>query len=275
MIFKRFGLFFFLLFLFAVYTAHAETPAGAAAGMAFVPIEGGCFQMGDSVGAGDTNERPVREVCVSSFSIGRFEVTNAQYRQFKPRHNSGSSQGISLNDDQQPVVNVSWEDAVAYARWLSLQTGHTYRLPTEAEWEYAVRAGSTQSRFWGDNPDEACKYANVADISAKKQRPSWTSFACDDGHVVAAPVGSFAPNGHGLHDMLGNVWEWCEDVYNSEAYSKLPKDNPVFRGMGEYRVMRGGGWSNGPMGVRNSNRVGLTPDFGHHSLGFRLVQSGP
>ena len=276
MIFKKLGALFFVPFFFAVQTAQADSPtAGAAAGMTFVPIKGGCFQMGDSVGDGDPNERPVHEVCLSSFSIGRYEVTNAQYRQFKPKHNSGSAQGNTLNDDKQPVVNVSWDDAVAYAKWLSQQTGQTYRLPTEAEWEYAARAGSNQSRFWGNSLDDACKYANVGDQTAKKLWPTWTAFPCNDGYAVSAPVGSFAPNGYGLYDMLGNVWEWCEDVYNSEAYSKLPKDNPVYQGMGEYRVIRGGGWSNGPMGVRSSNRVRLFPDFSHHSLGFRLVKVGP
>jgi formylglycine-generating enzyme required for sulfatase activity len=258
------------------YAASAEpSTADAAAGMVLVPIKGGCFQMGDSVGDGEPNERPVHEVCVPDFAIGRFEVTNGQYRKFKPQHTSGGAQGGTLNDDNQPAVNVSWDDAVAYAKWLSLRIGRTYRLPTEAEWEYAARAGSSQSRFWGNNPDEACKYANVADLTAKKQWAKWTTFACDDGYAVSAPVGSFAANGYGLNDMLGNVWEWCEDVYNSEAYAKLPKDNPVYRGAGEYRVMRGGGWSNGPLGVRSSHRVGLSPDFGHHALGFRLVASGP
>ena len=143
----------------------------------------------------------------------------------------GNLQEISLDEENQPVVNVSWEDAVAFAEWLSQKSGQTYRLPTEAEWEYAARSGSNQSRFWGNNPNEACTYANVADLTAKKHREKWTAFSCDDGYAVSAPVGSFKPSGNGLYDMLGNVWEWCEDVYNSEAYDKLPKDNPLYGGI--------------------------------------------
>ena len=263
-----------ILFLF-VYPveAHAEPSfTDPVTGMEFISVKGGCYQMGDSSGDGDPNERPVHEVCVSDFSIGKYAVTNAQFKKFMPQHNSGTSEGLNLDEDRQPVVNVSWEDAVAYAKWLSEKTGQAYRLPTEAEWEYAARAGTKTSRFWGDNPDEACTYANVADMTAKKFHPHWTTFFCDDGYAVTAPVGSFKPNAYGLYDMLGNVWQWSEDIYNSEAYGKLPKDNPVYEGQGEYRVMRGGGWSNGPLGIRSSHRVGLSPDFGHHALGFRLVK---
>jgi formylglycine-generating enzyme required for sulfatase activity len=268
------GTFFILLLFTYVAVAEAEpTFTDPTTGIEFVSVKGGCYQMGDSVGDGDPNERPVHEACVSDFLIGKSEVTNGQYKNFTPQHNSGNSQGSSLNEDNQPVVNVSWEDAVAFAKWLSQKSGQTYRLPTEAEWEYAARAGSNQSRFWGMSPNEACKYANVADMTAKKQWDKWTTFTCDDGYAVSAPVGKFTANGYGLQDMLGNVWEWCEDIYNSEAYTKLPKDNPVYDGAGEYRVMRGGGWSNGPLGIRNSHRVGLSPEFGHHALGFRLVKT--
>jgi formylglycine-generating enzyme required for sulfatase activity len=229
--------------------------------------------MGDSTGEGDPNERPVHKVCLSDFYIGAYEVTNSQYQKFMSQHHSGTSEENNLNGASQPVVNVSWEDAASFAGWLSSQSGENYRLPTEAEWEFAARAGSTQSRFWGNNPDEACDYANVADITAKKERPNWTTFFCDDTHFVSAEVGSFKANNFGLYDVLGNVWEWCLDVYNSEAYSKLPQDDPVYQGSGEYRVMRGGGWSNGPLGIRSSHRVGLSPNFGHHALGFRLVKT--
>lgn len=112
----------------------------------------------------------------------------------------------------------------------------------------------------------------MADISSKSRWKTWKTHYCDDKFVVASPVGSFQSNSYGLYDMLGNVWEWVEDVYDDAAYSKLPRNNPVFQGEGEYRVMRGGGWSNGPLGVRSTNRVGLMPTFGHHGLGFRLVR---
>jgi len=239
--------------------------------MELVFVKGGCYEMGDSAGDGDSNERPVHEVCVGDYYFGKFEVTNSEYRKFRPGHSSGSYEGMSLNDDRQPAVFVSWDDATAFAKWLSGQTGKTFRLPTEAEWEYAARAGSKTNRFWGNNPDDACKYANVADITAKKRWPKWTAFYCDDKFAVAAPVGSFQPNAWGLHDMLGNAWEWTQDVYDSAAYTKLPRNNPMHEGSGEYRVMRGGGWSNGPLGVRSSHRVALDPPFGHHALGFRLV----
>ncbi|QWR77729.1 formylglycine-generating enzyme family protein [Candidatus Magnetomonas plexicatena] len=239
--------------------------------MVFVPVKCGCFEMGDTVGDGDPNERPAREVCVNDFSMGKYEVTNEQFRKFRPDHDSGKFEGLTLNEDKQPVVNVSWEDATEFAKWLSKKSGHTYRLPSEAEWEYAARSGTKTSHYWGNDTAEACTYANVSDVTAQKRFSKWRSFNCDDGFLVAAPVGSFKPNAYGLYDMLGNAWEWVQDIYNAEAYSKLPKNNPVYEGSGEYRVERGGGWSNGPMGVRSSHRIGLTPTFGHRSLGFRLV----
>ncbi len=263
-----------LMLVLAVFSsaANAEPPlSDPVTGMEFVFIKGGCYEMGDPTG--DSNDRPLHEVCVGDFYMGKYDVTNEQFRKFRPEHNSGNFEGLSENGDEQPVVNVTWEDAVAFARWLSQKSGRTYRLPTEAEWEFAARAGSKATYFWGNNPDDACKYANVADLTAKKRWKKWTVFNCDDKFLVTSPVGSFLPNNYGLYDMLGNVWQWVEDVYNTEAYIKLQKYNPVYEGSGKYRVMRGGGWSNGPLGVRVSHRVPLTPDFGHHALGFRLVMT--
>ena len=163
-----------LMLVLAVFTtaANAAPPVvDAVTGMEFVFIKGGCYEMGDP--AGDSNDRPLHAVCVSDFYIGNRDVTNEQFRKFRPDHDSGTFDGMSVNDDKQPVVNVSWEDAVAFARWLSQRSGNNYRLPTEAEWEYAARAGTKTTYFWGDNPGDACKYANVADLSAKKRWPKW------------------------------------------------------------------------------------------------------
>lgn len=242
-------------------------------GMEFVSVPGGCFQMGDTHGDGQGDEKPVHDVCLSDFSMGKYEVTNAQYRKFVPGHNSGTYDGNSLNDDHQPVTNVSWYDAVAYSRWLSGKSGRTYRLPTEAEWEYAARGGNAGRNFWGNNPADACKYANGADLTAKSQWADWTVTSCNDGYKVAAPVGRFLPNAFGLYDMMGNAWEWTNDWYDAEYYFNGPKDNPRGPSSGNLRIPRGGGWGNASECVRVSDRNGFAPDFSILFLGFRLVLS--
>jgi formylglycine-generating enzyme required for sulfatase activity len=244
--------------------------------MKFVWIEGGCFQMGCVSGSDecDDDEFPVHEVCVDGFYMGKYEVTNAQYRQWKREHDSGDWKDHSLNNDEQPVVRVSWEEAVEFAQWLTDQSGgkYTFRLPTEAEWEYAARAGATTARFWGDDPDEACAYANVADQTAQQQWEDWTIHDCDDGFAVSAPVGSFRPNQFELYDMLGNVWEWCADTYH-DSYADAPVDGS-FRGSlddEKAKVVRGGSWKFGPPGVRCAYRDWIHPGIWLDFLGFRVV----
>ncbi len=240
-------------------------------GMEFMAIPGGCFRMGDTYGDGQGDEKPLHEVCLTGFHLGRYEVTNGQYRRFKPDHDSRSYGGQTLNDDQQPAVNLSWYDAVAFAQWLSKQSGRSYRLPTEAEWEYASRGGASSRNFWGNDPDEACRFANVADQNALAQWPEWVVTNCADGYRVAAPVGTFLPNGYGLHDMLGNAWEWTSDWYDAEYYFKSPKENPGGPLAGSLRVPRGGGWGNAAECVRAADRNGFAPEFRVLFLGFRLV----
>jgi formylglycine-generating enzyme required for sulfatase activity len=240
-------------------------------GMEFVAVPGGCFTMGDTHGDGQGDEKPPHNVCLNSFNMGKYEVTNAQYRRFKPKHSSGSYEGNSLNDDNQPVTNVSWFDAVAYAQWLSTKSGRTYRLPTEAEWEYAARAGNGGRNFWGDDPAEACRHANGADITAKRQWPDWAVTNCNDKHKVAAPVGSFRPNAYGLYDIMGNAWEWTNDWYDETYYNNSPKVNPRGPESGSLKVPRGGGWPNASECVRVSDRNGFPPEFYILFLGFRLV----
>ncbi|MEK0081939.1 formylglycine-generating enzyme family protein [Benzoatithermus flavus] len=225
-------------------------------GLVFQPIQGGCFDMGDlDVGV-------IEQVCVDDFLLARTEVTNAQFRQFRPEHRSGSFAGRSLDGDDQPVANVSWRDAVAYAAWLGDRTGHRFRLPTEAEWEYAARGGTRTARFWGADEDDAARYANL------KERPGLPT----DGHVVTAPVGSLAPNPFGLHDMLGNVSEWVEDAYlpGADRYGDRRR-NPKVEGDGRLRVRRGGSFDDPPRIVRTSARDFYAADFAVPQTGFRLV----
>ncbi|WP_051904399.1 formylglycine-generating enzyme family protein [Hippea jasoniae] len=250
-----------------------------ALGMKFVYIPGGCFEMGanpkDKYAQPD--EKPRHRVCVSGFFMGQYEVTNAQFNMFDPSHNSGNGKIYKLNQPNQPVVNVSWDEIQKYLKWLYLKTGEVYRLPTEAEWEYAARAGIKRDTPW-QNPKNACKYANVYDITAykklKKYIFSQKHFPCRDGYVATAPVGSFPPNPFGLYDMIGNAAEWCYDTYYSKAYSLMKnKKDPVY--LNPYqslaKVVRGGSWINAfrynRFSARSNNMPGLRDDF----IGFRLV----
>ena len=246
--------------------------------MAFVWVPGGCFEMGsptDEAGR-DPDEGPVHAVCVDGFWMGKTEVTNAQYRQFKTNHVYNDHRGFSLNADDQPAVYVSQNDAKVFAKWLSEQNKGRYRfrLPTEAEWEYACRAQTRMARYWGADPDKACEYGNVADLTAKREWSYWEVNNCDDGYVVTAPVASFKPNAFGLYDMLGNVFEWSEDTYSQDAYRNHQRNNPIFTGGGSYGVIRGGCWYSWPAGVRCAGRSDH-PAAGHHRdyfLGLRLVR---
>ena len=126
--------------------------------------------------------------------------------------------------DEHPVVNVSWNDAVAFCKWLSRKEGKTYRLPTEAEWEYACRAGTTTRYYSGDDPETLAKVGNVADATAKAKFANWKyTIKASDGYVFTAPVGQFTPNAFGLYDMHGNAWQWCADRYGKEYYAMSPQ----------------------------------------------------
>ncbi|MCE5333118.1 MAG: SUMF1/EgtB/PvdO family nonheme iron enzyme, partial [Desulfobacteraceae bacterium] len=201
-------------------------------GLDFVWVQGGCYLMGSPTSekkrGGD--EGPVHEVCVDGFWMSRTEVTNGQFRKFQPDHDSKNYSGHSMNGDQQPTVYVSWWDANNFAQWLTGQNGSQYnfRLPTEAEWEYAARAGSDASHYWGEDLTKACVYENVADYTAQKQLGTASVFECDDGYAGTAQVRTFQPNAFGLYDMLGNVAEWCSDVYSVDAYVKHDRSNPQF-----------------------------------------------
>jgi len=259
-------------------------------GMEFVWVEGGCYRMGQSVEEKKqilieedeqlyqryySDESPAHEVCVDSFWLSRFEATNAQVRLLNPGHDSNKKGQYTLNNDDQPAVYISWDDATLYAHWLSENSPskRKFRLPTEAEWEFAARAGTTTPRFWGKDSDSACKYANVLDRVAKKvHRFAWRQHDCDDGYAVTAPVGSYFPNALGLYDMLGNAWEWVEDAYSPQAYRQHVKKNPLHKN-GETRVRRGGSWADSPGSVRSSNRGKRSSDRENNQVGFRLLMT--
>ena len=218
-----------------------DTWKDPAIGMEFVWVPKGCFQMGSPPNEKGrySEEGAMHEVCVDGFWIGKYEVTNAQFRRFRSGHDSKSYEGKSLNGDKQPAVYVSWDDAKAFARWLTNKSGGRYkfRLPTEAEWEYACRGGTRTARFWGDDPDDACRYANVHDLTSKRvNKFNWTHHNCNDGYAVTSPVGSFESNDFNLYDMLGNVDEWCEDLYDEHAYSNHQRNNPLYTSGGSDRV---------------------------------------
>jgi formylglycine-generating enzyme required for sulfatase activity len=247
-------------------------------GIQFVWVPGGCYLMGSpqTEGSRHMDEGPVHEVCVKDLWFGKFEITNEEFKKFQSDHNSGTYEKHSLNGDRQPAVHVSWEDAKSFAQWLTEQNGGQYRfrLPTEAEWEFAARGGASGSRYWGDDPKRACEYENVADSSAQKLWGWQDIHQCDDGYAATAPVGSFQPNGFGLYDMLGNVSEWCEDIYGVDVYASYDRDNPLHRGWGAGldRVVRGGQWHGGPERARSAVRSSGMPRAMNDDLGVRLVR---
>lgn len=239
-------------------------------------IPPGTFTMGspyDEEGR-SINEGPQHEVTLAGFWMARYEVTNGQYRRYDAHHHSGGYLGQTLDTDNQPVVNVSWEDAMAFCAWLSTRTGESCGLPSEAQWEYACRAGSDTATPWGMLDDATGDYANVADRTAQAAWPDWESLDTADGHDVSADIGSFKPNSYGLHDMIGNAAEWCADWYDAEYYRMSPEEAPGGPASGSARVYRGGSWYDYPLGCRSANRDAAAPDHRHCSIGFRVAIPG-
>lgn len=264
-------------------------------GMALV--KGGCFEMGDAFGDGNDNEKPPHEVCVDDFYIGKYEVTVGEFKEFvretgyhteaemgggcyywnsekwewKKDKNKSWENPLFSQTDRNPVVCVSWNDANAYVNWKGLKSGLRYRLPTEAEWEYAARSGGKKHKYsWGNSAPSG----NIADESAKSTFPKLIILrGYDDGYVYTSPVGSFKPNEVGLYDMTGNVWEWVQDLYGEGYYKNSPKDNPTGPSSGKLRIIRGGSWGYGPIAGRTTYRGGYLQAFGNDDFGFRLAIS--
>jgi formylglycine-generating enzyme required for sulfatase activity len=266
-------------------------------------VKGGTFMMGSNDGEDD--EKPVHQVTVSDFLMGKYEVTVAQFKAFidatgyeTDADKSGGSyiwtgttsekkSGVNWSCDaagnirptseyNHPVIHVSWNDAVKYCEWLSQKTGKNYRLPSEAEWEYAAGNGSQHTKYsWGGGTPNGKQGGNVADETAKAKF-GWTGTFENytDGFAYTAPVGSFNPNAFGLYDMTGNVWEWCSDRYGSDYYKSSPATNPHGPASGSSRVFRGGSWYYIAQYCRVANRFNYrAPGDRSGSLGFRLVLS--
>jgi sulfatase modifying factor 1 len=253
-------------------------------------------------------EGPQRRVQVATFAMGQTEVTRGQYAAFvadthRPEDpgcltmgDGSAAEGISdaqaswrqpgfEQTGAHPVVCVSWNDATAYAAWLSRRTGQPYRLPSEAEWEYAARAGTTTAYYWGDSADRGCAYMNGGDANILRALPHWQEtlarevsrgesdarlVGCDDGAGFTAPVGRYRPNALGLHDMLGNVWELVEDCW----YEALPVDGRAHTHPGcEFHRARGGCWDDYPKDLRSARRSRVPPTYRSSISGFRIARS--
>ena len=237
-----------------------------------VSIPGGTFRMGDMNGGGDDDERPVHSVTVPAFMLGKHEVTFAQWDACV----ADGGCGRYRPDDEgwgrgnRPVIHVSWDDIQLFIDWLNARTGGNFRLPTEAEWEYAARAGSSSTYHFGNSESELCRYGNHADTSTDY---SWRNKSCSDGvGKRTAKVGRYQPNSYGLYDMHGNVWEWAQDCWN-DSYAGAPTDGSAWTsGDCSRRVIRGGSWYNEPRALRSADRSGHTRSNRNSNIGFRLAQ---
>lgn len=237
--------------------AVAKLLAGIDAGM--VAIAGGSFRMGDLSGRGFPDEKPVRQVTVAPFHLSRHEVTFEQYDAYAAATGKPRPSSQSLPRGTTPVMNVNWNEANEMIAWLNQMSGLKYRLPSEAEWEYAARAGSASEYPWGAAYDIA-----KANGNGKDGVDQW---------AFTSPVGSFAPNAWGLYDMVGNVWEWVQDCY-TENYEGAPTDGSARRsGLFDCTpVIRGGSWANNPMNLRVADRSWHDATYRYYFLGFRLAR---
>ena len=259
-----------------------------------VYIAAGSFRMGDISGGGHPSEKPVHPVSVSAFMLGQTEVTVGQFSAFvdasgyETNAEWGGSCYVHKNDKwderlngnwrnpgfeqsaNEPVVCIGWNDAQRYIEWLSAKTGEQYRLPSEAEWEYAARAGSETKYFFGNSASDLCRYANGA---AAETDFSWRNEDCRDSYERTAPVASFPANAFGLYDMHGNAWEWTQDCYNN-SYKGAPSDGSAWEsGDCSWSVLRGGGFWSNPNRLRSAIRGRGVYGISNYGHGFRLART--
>lgn len=236
----------------------SDTLRDGGRGPTMVWIPAGSFEMGSPGSFPNTDERPQHKVTLKRFAMSKYEITFAQYDRFARATGRYRPDSEHLRRSDHPVFNVKWNDAVNYAKWLSRQTGKHYRLPSEAEWEYAAGAGRHSTYWWGYDPKPGMAYC----------------FSCSDGLNPRKPtkIGSFAPNPFGLYDTAGNVAEWVEDCWHQD-YKGAPTDGSVWKGGDcNYRDVRGGAYSTPPSAIRHDRRDKYVPDSRYDFIGIRLVR---
>ncbi len=271
-------------------------------GAEMVLIPAGDFQMGSNDSEAEDYEKPVHTVYVDAFYMDKYEVTNAQFKAFvdanpqwqkdkiPDKYHDGNYLGhwddstlkSFLGEGNQPVVYVSWYAAMAYAQWAGK------RLPTEAEWEKAARGGLVGQKYpWGNRPPDGtqCNFADIHLANLNFEGLDWADESVDDGSALTAPIGRYPVNGYGLHDMAGNVWEWCLDEYDETFYRRSPRRNPLagemprrevitnYRNVTTSRVLRGGSWYNTAQNLRVANRLSNTPSYTFNGIGFRCARA--
>jgi formylglycine-generating enzyme required for sulfatase activity len=259
-------------------------------------VPAGQFTMGSSRReVGRRSNEPLRPVRITrAFYLGAREVTNAEFRAFKADHDSGEFEGESLNGDDQPVVNVSWDEVAEYLNWLSVKDGlqpvyenggggwapvrplrNGYRLPTDAEWEWAARfAGQTAALLypWGDAMPPPDRSGNFADVTASRKLPT-VLVTYDDGYTVSAPVGSYGANAYGIFDLGGNVAEWVQDFYSLDVLESTERvDDPLGPEGGQLHVVRGASWRSATVTDLRVAARGSGSD-GREDLGFRIARN--
>jgi formylglycine-generating enzyme required for sulfatase activity len=244
---------FLLLFIFMVMLTK-QARAAAVPEIRSVLVEGGCFSMGDRSGDGGYDEKPVHEVCVDDFRLGVFEVTETQWKEVM-----GNDLPLRFTrGPAYPATGVSWNDAREFITRLNKLSSLKYRLPTEAEWEFAARSGGREQKYSGTSDEKV-----LANYACSK-------LSCAD---VTLPVGQKQPNNLGLYDMSGNAWEWVKDRYDPYYYRQSPQKNPQGDPFGINRILRGGASDSVNGQLRTTYREYLSPNTRRDGVGFRLLLS--
>ncbi len=281
----RSTLFWFGLSCLIGFTTSCTAPLvldlGGGVTMELIRIPAGEFRMGSpgSEPLRHDDEGPVHTVHISHpFYIGKYEVTQVQWQAVmgttvRQQRDSADREGSLWGEGaDQPIYYVSWQDACEFCRRVTKKTGVPIRLPSEAEWEYACRAGTTTAYPWGASMGTSGTVANVADRRAKQDHPEWTAADFDDGYPTTAPVGKHRANAFGLYDMIGNVWEWCEDAWH-ENYQNAPSDGSAWVTGSEQgkRLLRGCSWCFKPGYCRSAFRHWNTSGYRRCDYGFRVA----